>query len=135
MASVPELVEIRVAISRAVLLAMFEQATQEGRSSLDVIRERIERPALLSEKARLDDYSTTSLGVRPRRRDGGLWQWEKFVVSIPLKLKCELMRIARENFVTQNELGLFILRGAVQDQTWLAALLVLAAEAKQENSE
>lgn len=130
-----EEVEIRVSVTKAILVAAFEQATREGRSSVELIRERIERPSLLADKAKLEDFSNAIGGVRPKRRDGGLWQWEKLVVAVPLKLKCELMRIAREQRISQNELGLVIVQGAVRDETWLGMVLRLAAEAKSAASE
>lgn len=114
-------VEIRVVVSRRCLLAAFDQATREGRSSLEVIRDRIERPALLVEKAKLADYSP---GVRPKSRKGAWFlSAEKLVIALPLALKCEVMRIARERQLSQGEFGLLIVRAALRDLAWLSRAL------------
>lgn len=128
--SLPQEIEIRVMVSGRVLLAIFDQATREGRSSLEVLRERIERPALLAEKKQLEDYGN---GARPKSHQGAWYRVaEKWVIAMPLALKCELMRETRERMIPRNDFGLAVLRAALADRHWLErALAAMAAEKAQ----
>ena len=128
-AAVPDEFEIRVRVKRDVMLATFDEATRIGRSSIDVIRDRIERPVLTLIKATLEDYSTSPSGVRPKKRDYLVWrsQAEKLIVRMPLALKCEVLRVVRENSLTQSDFGEAIVEAALRDPAWLAKVLAAAA--------
>ncbi len=71
-------------------------------------------------------------GIRPKRKPvASGFQWslqERLYVPVPLELKCEIMRIAREHVMSQASLGLVIVAAAVKDTTWLSAVLRAAAE-------
>lgn len=72
----------------------------------------------------MNEQTSCRLFIRPKRANGTLdLSWEKFVVAVPLRLKCELMRIAREANVAQATLGLWIVQAAINDHSWLSAVL------------
>jgi hypothetical protein len=63
--------------------------------------------------------------VRHKRRPGQpLWSLSmRLQIPLPGKLKCECMRLARENRLSQAELGLLIVAAAVRDEAWLRRVL------------
>lgn len=64
------------------------------------------------------------LSIRPKRPNNSLTlSWEKLIIPLPLSLKCQVMRIARENNLSQAALGLVIVRAVVENETWLTAAL------------
>lgn len=63
------------------------------------------------------------VAIRAKRSPGGFWSMEKLYVPVPLALKCEVMRIAREAGMSQAQLGLVIVQAAVADADWLKAVL------------
>lgn len=76
----------------------------------------------------MNDAEYCRLVIRPKRRNGTIDPtWEKWVIPLPLRLKCEVMRLAREANLSQASFGLIVVQAALQDTTWLAAVLRTAA--------
>lgn len=71
--------------------------------------------------------------IRPKRRPGTVTHHrERVVVSMPLRVKNQVRRIARENEVGQGEFVWLILRAAISDHAWLDVVLAEDREAKQQ---
>lgn len=75
------------------------------------------------------------LGIRPKRPNRSLnVTWEKFIIPLPLSLKCQIMRLAREANLSQAAFGLVIVRAALANEAWLAAAIRSAANQETNSS-
>lgn len=55
-----------------------------------------------------------------RRRGQGVWKFAwRLYVPCPVRVKLDVMRAARENRMTQAELGLVIIEQALREPEWL----------------
>jgi hypothetical protein len=123
-------VQITVAVDRRLLTKILVEATRDGRSAADVVRERLEASVLQQVKGELADLGT---GTRPKRVNGAIHSFsEKWIIRVPLPFKCEVMRVARENALTQDELGWLVARAAIADQAWLCEVLAASEREKQQ---
>lgn len=120
----PDEVTISVPVNRRILATILQHATRDGRSAADVIRERLEASVLWRIKAELSDGVDPKKGVRPKRPNGAIHDFrERLMIRLPLPLKVQIMRLARENALTQDELGWNIVRAALADEAWLVNVL------------
>jgi hypothetical protein len=54
-----------------------------------------------------------------RRRGQQLWKWgERLYIGVPLPVKNWFTRLARENGLSQSELGLALVQAAKADEAW-----------------
>jgi hypothetical protein len=128
----PDEVTISVPVKRELLAVILQSATRDNRSAADVIRERLEASVLWRIKAELADGRDPKKGMRPKRPNGAIHDFrERLMVRLPLPTKCEIMRLARENALTQDELGWIIVRTAIADQAWLSAALAIAKQGSE----
>ena len=130
-AELPEEVSISVPVNRRLLATILQHATRDGRSAAEVIRERLEASVLLAMKAELADGRDAKSGVRPKRPNGAIHDFgQRLHVRIPLPVKCEIMRLARENCLTQDELGWAIVKAALTDEAWLVQALAAVKQSE-----
>lgn len=120
-----------VNLSRAVFRAIIAEARKTGRTPVEEMAHRLELPySVNGELAATNGSDELSIDLTPLRgkRPGGMvWPMsERLVFSMPLELKCVVLRIAREQRLSQSHLALAIVQAALADEAWLASVIASA---------
>lgn len=86
--------------------------------------------ALLDERntpgtAQQADIAHVVRSVRPKAPNGTYNErtWHRMIFPVPIALKCDVMKICREQNLTQAEMGRRVFEAAIRDPRWLQAVL------------
>lgn len=123
-----------VNLSRAVFRSIIAESRKKGRTPVEEMAHRLEVPYSingdLAATSGSDEHALNLGPLRGKRPGGTVWPMsERLVFQMPLELKCVVLRIAREQRLSQSHLALAIVQAALRDEAWLSEVI---ATAKQE---